>query len=149
MSVAAFDIQRILASCQPLDKNGCLIWTGRKNRKGYGTWGKDYAHRIMYELCKGPIPKGLVVMHTCDVRDCIQPDHLLIGTVHDNTMDMVHKKRHRWFAGADNGNAKLTIEQVQTIRLERAQGVTLKALAKKYGVGFTAIHKIVMGLTWK
>ncbi|MDO7847580.1 HNH endonuclease [Hymenobacter sp. M29] len=79
-------------------KEGCWEWTGYKNPKGYGYLmvkaGKPTgAHRFSYELHKGPIPKGLFVCHTCDNPVCSNPDHLFLGTVKDNTQDMVKKGR--------------------------------------------------------
>lgn len=52
------------------------------------------AHRLAYELEHGPIPKGMVVMHSCDVPGCFNPDHLSIGTQADNSADMHAKKRN-------------------------------------------------------
>lgn len=81
---------------RPADSN-CWLWTGAKMSRGYGTFSigvKTYrAHRIAYEIAKGPIPEGKFVCHTCDVRDCVNPAHLWIGTVTDNAQDMMRKNR--------------------------------------------------------
>lgn len=78
-------------------EGGCWIWTGGKFRRGYGalwdgskTW---YAHRLSYELHKGPIPPGAVIMHACDTRSCVNPEHLVAGTQRDNIRDAVTKGR--------------------------------------------------------
>lgn len=78
---------------------GCWLWTA-STRNGYGQialGGRGnpvlYAHRVSYEMHHGPIPDGLVVMHTCDVRSCVRPDHLTVGTQAENLADMVAKGR--------------------------------------------------------
>jgi hypothetical protein len=78
-------------------ESGCWLWTGAKSN-GYGTISWDYGktllvHRVSYEFHKGPIPKGLFVMYSCDVRNCVNPDHLRAGTNQDNVRDMVAKGR--------------------------------------------------------
>lgn len=80
---------------------GCWIWRGTLNYKGYAllslrrVGGSDQCrvHRLMWEMHNGPIPDGLVVRHRCDVRACVNPDHLEIGTVADNQQDMVERER--------------------------------------------------------
>ncbi len=77
----------------------CFEWKGAKVTGGYGVkrWrGKNqYVHRIAYEWAHGPIPPGNVVMHTCDNRCCVNPDHLRAGTQGDNLRDM-HAKGRAW-----------------------------------------------------
>lgn len=72
-----------------VDSKGCWKWLGDKTPKGYG-YIKQYqtrAHRVYYERYVGPIPEGLWVLHKCDVKDCVTPDHLYLGTHTDNMRD--------------------------------------------------------------
>lgn len=75
----------------------CVLWPGALTR-GYGVFRRKgrnyYVHRVIYEAAYGPIPPGLLVRHTCDVRNCYNPLHLLVGTVADNSRDMVERGRH-------------------------------------------------------
>lgn len=83
-----------------VDTSGdCWEWTAGCFKRGYGAFsyaGKNpgYAHRFSYELHHGPIPKGGVVMHTCDNRKCVNPAHLNAGTQRDNIHDSI--KKGRW-----------------------------------------------------
>ena len=84
---------------QKIDKSGdCWLWTASRNNGGYGLFklaGKTTtAHRISYELHVGVIPDGMCVLHTCDVRMCVNPDHLFLGTQTDNMQDKANKGRH-------------------------------------------------------
>ena len=78
----------------------CWEWTGVRNRKGYGQTTKGSkgrrAHRLSYELHKGPIPAGQIVRHTCDNPPCVNPAHLLAGTHQENYQDAVSRGRQRW-----------------------------------------------------
>jgi hypothetical protein len=80
-----------------IDENGCWRWLGKIMPKGYGYIGsyQHRAHRVMYERLVGPIPKGLWVLHRCDVKDCVNPDHLYTGTRADNARDSVERGQSR------------------------------------------------------
>jgi hypothetical protein len=80
---------------------GCILWTGVTDRGGYGkiglgghNGGTDAAHRVVWRELRGPVPGGLCVLHKCDVRKCVNPDHLFLGTKKDNTQDMMRKGRN-------------------------------------------------------
>lgn len=90
------DMERFLAKMTRA-ANGCWIWTGASRGVGYGAimlHGRVIdAHRASWLLHRGPIPEGHVVMHTCDVRSCVNPDHLRTGTYQENWQDGVAKGR--------------------------------------------------------
>lgn len=93
-----------LYSSVNISESGCWEWTKAKDKDGYGitSLGKQYlssdkrknirAHRLFYELIKGPIPKGLWILHNCDNPYCINLNHLFLGTSKDNAQDRDRKK---------------------------------------------------------
>jgi hypothetical protein len=83
----------------------CWEWKGKPKDTGYGTFLNGYAHRYAYEIVNGPIPAGMCVLHRCDNRICVRPDHLFLGTKEDNTADMWSKGRQ---SGAPARNAVKT-----------------------------------------
>ena len=80
------------------DSYGCHLWSGWLTPSGYGCIsivGKaKRVHRVYWQLLNGPIPEGLCICHHCDVRNCINPKHLFLGTYADNRKDCVKKGRH-------------------------------------------------------
>ena len=95
--------------------NGCWIWTGTKDLKGYGAIrfnGKMHkSHRVAYEIYVGEIPKGMLCCHHCDVPSCCNPDHLFIGTNSDNMRDMYKKGRDlhsRGYVASDSTKAGMS-----------------------------------------
>ena len=83
-------------------ENGCWEWTGAQNQFGYGLvnmWisGRQTTfapHRLQWMHTHGD-PGEMVVMHKCDNRVCLNPDHLRLGTTADNVRDCVAKGRFR------------------------------------------------------
>lgn len=132
-------------------EDGCILWTGCINSKGYGIISVDgwptLAHRVAYEMAHGPIPPGQFVHHRCDCRICVNVAHLEVVTHERNMREMVEAGRAT--RGERNPHAKLTASQVVEIRRRYAAGgVSMAALAREYGVAAPSIHDIVHGYTW-
>lgn len=146
--------------------NECWLWTGAKNGNGYGNFSVRHgatmpAHRFSHALHGGELPAGLVVRHRCDVKTCVNPTHLTLGTQADNMADMVERgraprgDRHYmklmpWLIrrGTEKASAKLTEADVSAIRAERESGASLKEISGRYGVSFQCISKIARGDAW-
>jgi len=92
--------ERLETHSIPVPESGCWLWTGAVHPVyGYGRIHignkNPHAHRVSYETYKGSIPAGMLVCHKCDVRSCINPNHLFLGTIADNNHDMYQKKRDK------------------------------------------------------
>lgn len=133
--------------------DGCWLWTGHKT-KGYGAISSSSdkyiaAHRFSWILHNGNIPKGLCVLHRCDNPSCVNPDHLFLGTLKDNTQDMVSKGRGHFHLGENHYYSKLKTEDIPFIKLLLENGKTLKVIAGIFNVSQGAIFCIKSGTTWK
>lgn len=127
---------------------GCWEWRGPLHKLGYGLVGHANlkAHRVAWELTNGPVPEGLLVRHMCHNPPCVRPDHLKLGTQKDNMADMYAAGRGRKATGTDNGNGKLTDEQVAEIRSRYVfRKVTHRMLAAEYGVSESLVEAICNG----
>jgi hypothetical protein len=142
---------------------GCWNWLG-KARSGtcrlYGriTVNKKTmpAHRFSWELHnEKKVPDGMIVMHKCDNPECVNPDHLTIGTTKDNSDDKVRKNRQAKGAsfsnrktsnGSKNGMSKLTETQAKEIFNDKSPQ---REIARRYGVSQTVVHNIKSIKTWK
>jgi hypothetical protein len=92
------DKSRILRYVKMTDS--CWLWRAYTDKKGYGRCRLNNrngvkSHRAVYEILVGPIPDGLCVLHKCDVRNCVNPEHLFLGTHLDNAQDRDSKGRCR------------------------------------------------------
>lgn len=127
-------------------ENGCWEWTGMLQfKEGYGLIWRDgchrLAHRASYELFVGAMKPKDCVLHRCDNRRCVNPDHLFLGTRTDNHNDMMAKGRHV------NPNSKgLTPSDVVEIR---TSALNQPQLARKFGVSQVLISRIQHRKCWK
>lgn len=107
------------------------------------------AHRVSWELAFGEIPKGLSVLHDCDNRKCVNPDHLFTGTQADNMKGMVSKGRSLTQNGDLNNGRKLNSNQVREIRRLLEDGSTLSTVSEMFGTCYTNCIHIRDRKTWK
>ena len=133
----------------------CWEWGGSRYHDGYGriydpnVQKSVPAHRFFFEKLVGPIPKDRLVLHRCDNRSCVRPDHLFLGDYKDNTQDMMLKGRHNPVRGQRNSHAKLTAAQVSEIRMvHENERCTQVELAKRYGVNQSSISRIINRKRW-
>ncbi len=91
--------KRLLRGYTVNQLTGCWVWSGHTYKNGYGVrkaFGKDVsAHRFSYELHKGSIPHGMMVLHSCDNKRCINPDHLRVGSHSENMAEASSRGRMR------------------------------------------------------
>lgn len=127
--------------------DGCWEWQAGRNTNGYGEFGRyGLAHRYSWQLANGESPGKRWVLHRCDNKRCVRPDHLFIGDRRANVDDMLQKRRQA--VGRRNGASKLTEEQVREIRALREQGLSLRQIAKRFGVNDMNVHYICKRITW-
>ena len=139
------EVQRFLEKVKKVE-SGCHEWQASLNRLGYG---KVYfrkkssypAHRAAYQLFKGQIPVGLFVLHKCDNRKCVNPDHLFLGDAVANIRDMDTKRRR-------GTKCPLTRNQADEVLRLLDEGYSQQTIADRLQVGQTAISRIKTGKTF-
>ena len=134
----------------------CIDWTGCRNNSGYGTrsWQgvSTTAHRVAWMQAHGEIPDGLVVMHTCANRLCVNPEHLKLGTQHQNRMEQVTRSA--------NPKQKLSFEDAAFIRWCFAQAPSTfkqgrsanpwaQRVMQEFGLSKGQLYNLVQGKTFK
>lgn len=132
--------------------NTCWLWTGGVFTQKYGRIKVNRidfkAHRFSFLIHFGDIPKGMFVCHKCDIHECVNPNHLFLGTARENTQDMLKKGRHS-FTGSRNIKSKLSEVDIPNIRNMLSSGLLQKEIAKKFNVCQVTISEIKLGHTWK
>lgn len=145
--------------------SNCILYDGWKNKDGYGVafgWNKKtkksfhkLAHRIAWETQNGDIPKGMSICHKCDVRDCVNVEHLFLGTQADNMRDKASKGRQsRGKEHSEKIKAKVPLipqklDWVKVKKIRRLAGTkTLRALATMFGVSSAMVWKIIHNTVW-
>lgn len=137
--------QRFLAKVEKVS-SGCHEWQAGINRGGYGKlWFRGEcsvpAHRVAHTLFIGAIPEGGNVLHRCDNRKCVNPEHLFLGTQRENIYDMDDKGRR-------GTKSSLTYSDVDEIRKMLADRYSQEVIAKKFGVDQTTISRIKLRKTF-
>ena len=145
--------------------DGCWLWLAAKYGNGYGAFWADgdntEAHRFSYKYFIGPIQPGKFILHSCDVRLCVNPSHLRPGTPKENINDA--KTRGRLATGDKNGSrrspeklwrgskntaAKLKESDIPVIRELYSKGLTQAAIGGMFGVGQDTISCVVRFENW-
>jgi len=132
----------------------CWLWKDSVNIEGYGQFALTHtknvrASRVAFILHYGPIlDPEMSVLHKCDIRRCVNPKHLFLGTQLDNMHDMINKGRSKWSRGSDNGMAKLTEEDVIAIRELYKLGFLQKDVAEAFCTDQPTVSKIISGSRW-
>jgi hypothetical protein len=131
----------------------CWLWDGTPaNDFGHGKIWVDGrfvgAHVFSYWLMVGPVADGLQVLHTCDVPNCVRPDHLYVGTQADNMADKMRRGRQNQVAGEKHGGSKLTEEKVREIRRGYALGRSQSSLSREFGIARTTVQAVVERRSW-
>ncbi len=144
--------ERFLAKVCPEPNGGCWLWRGMVVGSGYGMVRFERrmypAHRLAWKLFRGEIAQGLAVCHKCDVRICVNPEHLFLGTHAENMKDM--KEKGRSPHGDEHSRSKLTAKTVSRIKAMLAQGhMRVSEIARAFGVTHATIDCIAKGKTWR
>ena len=134
--------------------DGCWLWTGPSSDNGYGRIGKggrgggvEYVHRLSYEMHRGPIPPGMQVCHTCDVRRCVNPNHFFLGNHADNMHDAMRKGRIDT-RGAGNAMSTITTEQALEIRERHDRGEGGASISRAMGITVGIVRRVGNRTRW-
>lgn len=146
--------ERFWAKVSKGSENACWAWLSATNYKGYGQFRANgttvQAHRFAWSLINGEIPSGMLICHHCDNPPCVRPDHLFLGTPHDNNVDCWTKGRGRTGGfGHSNPRAKLNKERVEEILRLSAKGVVPRIIADMFGVHGSTIAAVLSGRSWR
>lgn len=150
-------VKRLANGLDAAEDGTCWLWMRGIGRGGYGqiTMGRQVyrTHRAAYRVAYGDIPNGLCVCHSCDVRRCINPEHLHLGTAADNHQECRDRRRNfppPHIYGEAHPRSRLTESDVINIReMVNTHGITIAQVARSYGVNWRTIKLIQIGAAWK
>lgn len=151
LEAIVLDRKKITNVLSKIEFGDCWNWTGWLDKNGYAYVSyknrQINAHRFFYAWCCGEVPKGKVVRHTCDNRKCVNPEHLILGTMLDNSQDMIQAGRS--MCGEKNAASVLTDEKVLEAARLYESGWSLARLCEKYNVHGSTMLYAISGKTWK
>jgi len=130
----------------------CWLWMGTITTGGYGRIQVNCklicTHRLSWEMRYGKIPKGMFALHKCDVPNCVNPNHLYIGTTQDNMNDKVNRGRSP--RGESHGNNRLKESQIRSIRKINSFDIFTQAeIGKIFSVARETTRDIINKKIWK
>ena len=137
--------ERLLRRLAFIPHSGCWLWTGYVAKSGHGKISQGvakpgYAHRVAWEVLRGPIPTGTMVLHKCNVPSCVNPDNLYLGTAKENVADAIA-------AGVfHHPNRRLTPDIVAAIRRDKRLH---REIAADYGLCRSYVSALKKGLGWR
>ena len=162
MQVARDFAERFDARLEKTGHNGCWIFQGCVAPNGYGHGAAPHkkserVHRTAFLIANGWLPRGkggssLLIRHTCDVRLCCNPEHLIVGTALDNVNDAISRDRAvapPTYHGASHPRAKMTWAKARLARRLKQRGDTCASLARRFSVGETTMGHLLAGRTWQ
>ena len=140
------EVERFMSHVHKHDY-GCWLCTAYCMKSGYGFFRMparhELAHRVSYRLFNGQID-ARDVMHKCDVRNCVNPEHLVLGTRLENMQDA--KLKGRLSIGENHGRSKLTSDQVDLIK----KSIKLqREIAVEFGITQGHVSCLKSGNTWQ
>lgn len=140
------EVEARLAANSAPQANGYVLWIGYTQPNGYGYINiGDFhiaAHKAALIFSGVAVPAGMDTCHRCDVRNCVNPAHLYVGTRRQNMADCTARGRHNKPRGEAHWCAKLTAAEVGALRARRAKGETVVSLAASFGIHHATVSRI-------
>lgn len=138
--------ERLLSKIEirPNEPDACWLWTAAISDTGYGSFrlanSTQNAHRLAYSITHGAPGSRECVLHRCDVRSCVRPSHLFLGTHQDNMRDCAEKLRFR--------NGKLTPGKALEVLAMIRGGARNRDVAREFGLDESFVSRIRSGQRW-